>query len=300
MELRHLRYFAAVAEELNMSRAAAKLHISQPPLSRQIRDLEDELGTALFDRTSGGLRLTGAGESFLKEAKGILSRARRAAQLVRAEDRGEAGSLVIAYRIPFEGMLPTRVLRKCRKYFPSMELVIRDMTTQEQIMALLENQIDLGYIGLQHLYPELKDVLNFESVRKTELVVALPSGHPLTKKRKLRVGELSGQSLILVERPANSPGYDRLVAGAARFGLAKEDIRQVDTTQNLLRLIAAGFGVSLVPDIMKCNAPQGVVFRPLRIKFEGDWSIAWRKDNKSPLLEKFLDLLREDIKKNMK
>jgi DNA-binding transcriptional LysR family regulator len=295
MELRHLRYFVGVAEELNMRRASEKLHVSQPPLSRQIHDLEDELGAALFDRSNKRLRLTRAGEFFLKEAKEILSRSRRAAQLVQAVNRGEAGSLVIAYRVPISDMLPTRVLRRCREIFPSMELVIRELTIQEQIMALLESRIDLGYVGFKH--QELQDILQFETIRRTEILVALPSGHRLVKKRRLALEELSDQSFVFVERSASPLAYDWLLGLAENSGFRPDVVQQADTAQNLFRLIAVGCGISLVPDILKCYSLPGVIFRPLKNRIQVDWSIAWRKDNKSPMLLTFLTLLREDIRK---
>ncbi len=272
--------FHLVAEELNMRRAAEKLHVSQPPLSRQIRDLEDELEAKLFDRNGRKIRLTTAGEFFLKEAKDILARTRRAAQLVRAVNRGEAGSLVIAYRVPVEGMLPAGVIRKCREIFPSMEVVIKEMTIQEQVIALLESRIDLGYVGFRH--QELQGILNFESVRTTDILVALPCGHPLARKRKLRLEDLSGQPFIMVERSASPWPTIGCLALPENPDLSPEVVRQVDTSQNLFRLVAAGFGISLVPDILKCYALPEVVFRPLQIRIRMDWSIAWRKDNNSP------------------
>ncbi len=296
MELRHLRYFIRVAEELNMRRAAEKLHVSQPPLSRQIHDLEHELGTELFDRSGRRLKLTNAGEFFLKEAREIIAKAQRASQLVQAVHRGEAGSLIIAYRIPIEGMLPVKVMRRCRELFPSMEFVIKEMTLQSQIMALLENQIDLGYVGFQQL--ELQNILNFESIRRTEILVALPSGHPLSNKKKLDLQELADQPFIFVERSASPVAYDWLLGITKNSGFIPDVIRQADTSQNLFRLVAAGFAISLVPDILKCFSLPEIVFRPLKNKIYVDWSIAWRKDNKSPLLETFLNLMRANIRKH--
>lgn len=294
MKLRHLQYFVAVAEELNMRVAAEKLHISQPPLSRQVRELEKDLGVSLFARDKKKLRLTQPGEFFLKEAREILAKSRSAAQMVKAVDYGEAGSLAIAYRVPIEGMLPTRVLRKCREAFPSMRLTIREMPLPDQLVALLESRIDLGYVGFRNA--ELQDILNYETVLKSEILVILPSGHRLLKKRRLELAELSEEKFIFVERAASPFAYDWLVSIPKICGFTPNVVEQADTPRNMVRLVAAGLGISLVPDFLKMYALPEVAFRPLRSKVQLDWSIAWRKDNKSPVLETFLRLLREELK----
>jgi len=296
MKLRHLQYFVAVAEELNMRAAAEKMHISQPPLSRQIRELEKDLGIDLFDRDKKKLRLTPTGEYFLKEAKDILAKSQNAARMVKAVNCGAAGSLAIAYRVPIEGMIPTRVLRKCRESFPSMKLIIREMSLPDQVVALLENRIDLGYVGFRNA--ELQNILNYETVLKSDVLVILPSGHHLLKKRKLDLAELSEEPFIFVERAASPFAYDWLIGIPKICGFTPNVVQQADTPRNLFRLVAAGAGISLVPDCLACYAMQDVVFRPLKNRIELDWSIAWRKDNKSAVLETFLRLLRDDLKKS--
>lgn len=293
MELRHLRYFVAIAEDMNMRRAAEKLRISQPPLSRQINDLEAEIGAKLFDRSSRKLKLTNAGEFFLKESREILQRAQRAAALAQAINRGEAGTLVIAYSGPVSGMLPASVMRQCREIYPSMEIVIREMTLHGQVLALLEKQIDLGYVGLKS--PELEDVLLFESIRKVEMLIALPSNHPFTKKKKLDLRELADEHFIFTERSSSPMAYDWIVSILMSGGFIPNVTHQSDNPQNLLRLVAAGFGISLVPDMFRNYAMPDIVFRPLRDKVEADWYLAWRRDNHSTLLKTFLGILREKV-----
>lgn len=295
MELRHLRYFVAVAEGLNIRRAAEKLRISQPPISRQINDLESEIGAKLFDRSNRKLRLTHAGESFLKEAIDILNRVQHATRLAQAVSRGETGTLVIAYGGPVSGMLPASVMRQCRDAFPWMELVIREMSLQDQVTALLENQIDLGYVGFRTA--ELEDILCFESICRVELLITLPSNHPFVKREKLRLEELADEHFILVERTASPTAYERLINILKSAGFIPNVTHQTDKAQNLLRLVAAGFGMSLVPDFYKNYAMPDVEFRPLKDKIEIEWHVAWRRDNESPLLRTFLHILREDIGK---
>lgn len=293
MELRHLRYFVAVAEGLNIRRAAEKLRISQPPISRQINDLESEIGVKLFDRSNRKLRLTNAGEYFLREATDILNKVEHATRLVQAMNRGEAGTLVIAYGGPVAGMLPASVTRQLREIFPWMELVIREMTLQEQVKALLENQIDLGYVGLKT--DELEAVLGFECIRKVELLIALASNHPMVEQETLRLEELAGEHFIMVEKTASPTAYDRLIKILKSAGFIPNVAHQVDKAQNLLRLVAAGFGISVAPDFYKNYSIPDVVFRPLEEKIEIDWHVAWRKDNESPLLKTFLSILRKEV-----
>lgn len=294
MKLRHLQYFVALAEELNMRVAASKMHISQPPMSRQIRELEKDLGVFLFDRKRRKLQLTKAGENFLNDARDILIKCQTAAQRMKAVDLGTTGSLSIAYKVPIEGMLPASVLRKCREAFPSTTLIIKEMPLPDQITALLENRIDVGYIGFRNL--DLQDILNYETILKSEIFVILPSGHRLLKKRRLDLAELSREKFIFVERQSSPLAYDWLVSIPKIGGFTPQVVQKADTPRNLFSLIAAGVGISLVPEFLKIYALPGVAFRPLKQKVQLEWSMAWRKDNKSPVLETFLLLLRDELK----
>ncbi len=186
MELRHLRYFMVVAEELNVRRAAQHLHLSQPPLSQQIRDLEAELGTKLFDRGNRRLVLTPAGKSFSKEAREILARVERAAQLALAASRGEAGQLKIACLPPMGGLFLPSAMRDFRERFPVVDLTILDMAPWEQITALMDGRIDLGFMPLQVV--ERNSELEFEPMREVHLMVGLPPGHRLAKHSDLPCG----------------------------------------------------------------------------------------------------------------
>lgn len=294
MKLRHLEYFVAVAEELNMRIAAERLHISQPPLSRQICDLEKDLDAKLFDRTGKKLRLTEAGEFFLNEAREILFKAQRASQLVKSVNHAETGPLIIAYRVPMEGMLPTHIIRKIRESFPSVKFIIKEMTIQDQIIALLENRIDLGFVGFRNL--ELQDILNYETILRSEVMVVLSSEHKFSKRKRLNMAELSDEPFIFVERETSPFAYDWLVNIPKICGFTPNVVQQADTSRNLFRLVAAGYGISLVPDVLKCYATLDVSLRPLKNKIVIDWSIAWRKGNNSPVLELFLRLLKENRK----
>jgi DNA-binding transcriptional LysR family regulator len=292
MELRHLRYFVAVAEELNVRQAAARLHLSQPPLSRQIHDLEDEVGTKLFVRSQSGMHLTEAGRTFLKEARLILAQSKRAVQLAQAASRGEAGHLDIAYSI--EGFEPVllRVIRLFRRLFPMVELGIRELQYHQQVQELINRRIDLGYVGIR--FPELESELVFECVRKAPYLVALPPGHPLAKQRRLRLSELANEKFISIRRTA-AAYHSWFVSVCRSAGFTPEIApEEADGALSLLGLVSAGFGVALVPETFQQILPVEVEFRPLRPSIPTfDIHIAWRRDNQSIVLQAFLEMLRK-------
>jgi DNA-binding transcriptional LysR family regulator len=290
MELRHLRYFVAVAEELNVRQAATRLHLSQPPLSRQIHDLEDEVGTKLFVRSQSGMHLTDAGRIFLTEARSILSQSQRAVQLAQAASRGEAGRLDIAYSVEsFEPVL-LRVIRLFRRLFPMVEFGIRELTYYQQIQELIHRHIDIGYVPIR--FPELESELVFECVRKSPFLAALPPEHPLAKQRQLRLSALASEKFISIQRTA--PAYHSWFVNLCRSAGFMPEIapEEADGGLSLLGLVSAGFGIALVPETFQQILPVEVQFRPLRPSITFDFHMAWRRDNQTPVLRAFLEMLR--------
>jgi DNA-binding transcriptional LysR family regulator len=292
MELRHLRYFVAVAEELNVRQAATRLHLSQPPLSRQIHDLEEEVGTELFVRSQSGMHLTEAGRTFLKEARAILAQSQRAVQLTQAASRGEAGHLDIAYSVGgFEPVL-LRVMRLFRQLFPMVELGLRELQYHQQVQELISERIDLGYVTMR--FPELESELVFECVRKANFLVALPPEHPLVKQRRLRLSALANEKFVSIRQTA--PAYHSWFVSLCRSaGFMPEIAREeADGALSALGLVSAGFGVALVPETFQQILPVQVEFRPLRPSIPTfDFHIAWRRDNQSRVLHAFLEMLRK-------
>lgn len=297
MELRHLRYFVAVAGELNVRRAAQRLHVSQPPLSRQIHDLEDELGTKLFDRSKQKLALTPAGEAFLKEARQILAHTQRAAQLAKAASRGETGQLSLAILPPIGGLFLPPAIRAFRERFPAVDLTVSELSPQEQVTALMDRRVDLGFVPL----PVVNRVpdLEFEPVREVEMMAVLPPEHPLAKQRRLSLRKLTYEPFVLINRSTAALLHDWILGQCREAGFEAQVIKLADSPLSVLELVSAGFGVSLLPDLFQ-RFPSDVVFRPLPAtvpKFQ--LSLAWRRDNDSPLLKVFLEILRSLIPRSV-
>jgi DNA-binding transcriptional LysR family regulator len=293
MELRHLRYFVAVAEELNFRRACARLHVSQPPLSRQIQNLEDEVGVKLLKRSHRGVQLTEPGRLFLEEARQILSRSLRAAQLARAAQRGEAGRLIIAAPpMALDGLL-LRSVRLFHQRFPLVELEIRELGTARQIESLVDKRIDLGYCGFQS--PEAESELVFQQARHAAMCVALPPGHSLTKQRRIALSTLAGEPFISPPRRVKVY-YDWYVSLCRSAGFDPRIVQEADTGQSMLGLVSAGLGVALVPETLRQYQYAEGTFRDLtpdtpRITFH----IAWRRNDGSAALKKFLEIFREQM-----
>lgn len=296
MELRHLRYFVAVAEELNMRRAADRLNIAQPPLSRQIHDLEDELGVALFDRSGKKLAMTKAGEFFFQEAREILAKTKSAARLAHAASLDESGSLTIAVGAA-SGMLPVPILRQCKERFPEMEINVKQLNTHAQIVALLDNVVDIGFNGLGNI--EFPDILCSQPIREIEALVVLPVGHPLLKKKKISLEMCSELPFITVEKASAPWVQDKYLHIFKMLGFIPNVRHRVDRAINILHLVASGAGISIVPDFFREFTLPGVAFRPLADNLpKVTFSVTWRYDNQSPLLKTFIEILRSTINKD--
>jgi len=246
MELRHLRYFVAAAEELNITRAAARLQVSQPPLSRQIRDLEDEIGAVLFNRSNKKLKLTSAGEYFLQEAKKILSHAQRAANVAKTTSAGQAWQIRIAFLSPLGGMFLPHVMRSFRKKFPLVDVDLFEMVPRKQLEGLLDNQVDLAFVPKAEI--ESTNGLAFEPVMQVELRIALAPEHRLANLRQIPVVKLEKEPFILLKKSAAPATHDLLLRLCRSAGFEPNVNRQSDRAQSILDLVAAGVGVSIVPE----------------------------------------------------
>jgi DNA-binding transcriptional LysR family regulator len=287
VELRHLRAFVAVAEELHFGRAAARLHISQPPLSQQIRRLEDELGARLFRRTKRRVELTPAGQAFLAEARQTLAQAERA---VRAAQRAERGELGVGYLIASAyGPLPD-VIRIFRRRFPDVDLRLQSMRSVQQRHALLNREIDVGFVRPHAADPRLI----YEAIWRESAVVALPGDHPLTRRPVVDVSDLETEVFVLVEPEDAGAFYDQVFALCRSAGFTPRVAHRVPDVHAAIALVAAGLGIGPVPAAIQGFKRKGVVYRPLRSHTFGvEMGLAWRRDDDLTLVQQFRRVARE-------
>jgi DNA-binding transcriptional LysR family regulator len=293
VELRHLRYFVAVAEELHVGRAAARLHIAQPPLSRQIRDLERELGTPLFERVPRGVTLTAAGRAFLPEARLTLAQAERAQRTAQRAARGEIGRLRVGFveAATYASILPD-VLGFFRMHLPDIGLSLFEMDSLQQAEAFHDGRIDLGI--LHSPPPDAEQWLHVQHVYADPLVAALPESHALAGgKRALALRDLAEESFVLFPRPTARVVFDALIASCRTAGFSPRVVQEAAGWHTLVGLVGAGVGVAFVPRSLSRYQRQGVVFRPVRdLAVELGMSAVWKLGDRSPVRERFVTALR--------
>jgi DNA-binding transcriptional LysR family regulator len=288
MELRHLRYFVAVGEEQHYGRAAERLRIAQPALSRQIHDLEEEIGVKLFDRMPRGVKISAAGNSFLEDARRILQQVNEATMRAGRAARGQSGSLRVGFTefASWRGVVPDS-FRRFRARQPDAELQLSLSSSLEQIDALRSRRLDAGFVFfMQKPDPDLNQLL----VAIHHLVLAAPKGHPLTRIRKLRLRDLNQTAFVWFPRRRSPAFYDRLMKECFRRGLKTPQIVQEAGDQaTMLSLVSCRLGVAFVTDATRWRCPAGVVLLPVvDLNLPLTVSLVWRKDNTSPLLAKFV------------
>jgi DNA-binding transcriptional LysR family regulator len=290
VELRHIRSFIAVAEELHFGRAAARLHISQPPLSQQIRRLEDEIGSQLFRRTNRRVQLTPAGRAFLAEARQTIASAERAVGAAQRAERGEVGELVIGYVTSATyGPLPD-VIRMFRKRLPEVQLKLRNLRSVQQSQALLARRIDVGLVR-----PHAADSrIVYEALWREPVVVALPSDHPLAHRTAVDIAELATDIFLIAPAEDTAAFHDEVFALCRRAGFTPRVDDGVPDVQAALALVAAGLGINPVAAALQRFRRRGVVYRPLRpLSLRIELGLAWRRDDDSALVLQFRRVARE-------
>lgn len=294
VELRHLRSFLAVAEELHFGRAAARLHISQPPLSQQIRRLEDEIGARLFRRTNRRVQLTPAGRAFLAEARQTIASAERAVGAAQRAERGELGELVVGYVTSATyGPLPD-VIRMFRKRLPEVELKLRNLRSVHQSQALLERRIDVGLVR-----PHAGDSrLVYEALWREPVVVALPRDHPLAHRTAVDIADLATDIFLIAPAEDAVAFHDEVLALCRRAGFAPRVDAGAPDVQAALALVAAGLGIHPVAAPLQRFRQRGVVYRPLRpLSLRIELGLAWRRDDDSALVQQFSRVARETARR---
>jgi len=287
MELRHLRYFVAVAEELHFGRAARRLHLAQPPLSQQIRDLERELGAPLFARTSRKVELTPQGRIFYNEARLVLDQAARAKEKVRASQRGEFGSLSIGFGTSAIYSVMTPTIREFHSRFPEVEIRCHEMNSLDQVEALHKGEINAGFLRT----PIPDDGITVHVLLRESLVLVLPEHHAAARKSRINLRDFATEPFILFPRKQGPIPYDQIIATCQQAGFSPILTQEGNEMQSLLGLVAAGLGVSLVPNSLRNLRRPGVVYRTLTIPTpQIEISLAIRKVGIIPVERSFVDV----------
>ncbi|ONI68976.1 hypothetical protein BWI15_34350 [Kribbella sp. ALI-6-A] len=291
MELRQLRSFVVVAEELNVGRAATRLHLTQPSLSRQIAALERDLGVELFARIKKRFVLTAAGESLLADARELLRRADDAVRDAQRTQRGELGTLRLRFvqSATFE-TLP-KLLGAFRDSHPHVVLDLEAMTTLRQLEALKDGRIDVGLLRLPGSEQQSKG-LESRVVSRDPLVAVLPAKHRLARRRRVSLAELAGDDFVFYNRPSGPAVYDRITGYCRDAGFTPSITQYGADVQTIVSLVAAGLGVSLLIAPTPRTDPEAVVYRELSDDLPPwELSVAWSPDNRSPVLLRFLQLV---------
>lgn len=288
MELRHLRYFVGVGEEQHFGRAAEQLHIAQPALSRQIRDLEREIGFALFDRLPRGVRLNAAGRSFLTDARHILQDIQEAR--VRAERiaSGKSGTLRIgiATALSWHGLVVDS-FREFRRKHSDVELELHHLRSIQEIEAVISGRLDAGFAA--SLIPLGKDLAHWQFALD-KIVLAVHKGHPLTKRKRVWLRDLRDIPFVRFARWTNPVVHDQLIQACSRGGLsAPHVVQEVADRDTVLGLVQCRIGVSWLNEAVRWHCPRGVVLVPVAdMNVRLPLNLIWRKDNTSRLLVSFV------------
>lgn len=295
MELRHLRYFIAVAEELHFTRAAERLHIGQPPLSHAIQMLEADVGALLFQRSKRWVRLTEAGKLFLQDARRILALSEQAAETARRAQRGEAGELRIGFTFstPFTPLFAA-VINRYRQQFPAVTLTLHEMSSQRQLQAIGQRQLDLGFVRPPDGAAELSatsDTLAFTRLRQDPLVVVLPATHPLAGQPGIALKELADAAFVMYPPGAGTGIYLQILRLCRSAGFVPRVAQEAGEASTIIGLVAAGCGISILPGSFDRIQMSGVCYRPISDPAATtSLLLTQRRDEAAPLVDAFVAL----------
>lgn len=297
IELRQLRYFVAVAEENHFGRAAARLHMTQPPLSQTIQSLEATLGTSLFLRTKRSVALTPAGAALLPEARRMLEQASALPELVQRAASGESGRLSLSFVSTADYSVLPPLLRDFRERYPQVQIDLREATTDVQLEDLQHRRIDAGL-----LIPPLQDKnatgLDYMTVLSEPLILAAPKNlKSLRGKSAVALQAVADLPLIIFPRRIAPALHDAILGCFRNAGLTPRIGQEAIQMQTIVGLVSAGMGIALVPQSVSNLKRPGVDYKPLADKSAAvETGLAWRRDNTSPVLRAFLELLRKKNK----
>ncbi|MGE4526723.1 MAG: LysR family transcriptional regulator [Rhodospirillaceae bacterium] len=294
MELRHIRYFLAVAEEHNFTRAALRVGIGQPPLSQQIRDLEREIGAPLFYRRAHGAELTEAGHAFLEEVKSILPQTEQAKTAARRAARGEIGRL----RVSFTGSASfhprvSRLIRQFRRGYPSVELTLIEANTEQQIDLLGKGGMDAGFVRTAQ---DSLDGLRLLRFSDEPMVMVVPSAHPLAVRQSIPLSALHAEPFILCPREVGLDLYDEVIRHCRASGFVPHVVQEAPQMASVVNLVATELGVSIVPSSMAQVHVEGVTYVPFcGAAPVAHLALATRRGERSVAVRNFLSLAQADV-----
>jgi DNA-binding transcriptional LysR family regulator len=287
MELRHLRYFTAVAEAENVSRAALKLHVSQPGLSRQIRDLEDEIGFQLFERSAKALRLTAAGKTFLVEARAVLQHAGDAVEKARAAADGAQGGIHVGYAPSLTVQILPPLLRAFQEEFPQVRVALHDLSSEEMLVQLGEKKLQ---VALTVRPPEkMLRGLSFVELARYAMVVAVAPTHPLAKLKAITLQQAAREPLIGLDRKNYPEAHVETKRLFAAVGLKPNFAEEHEGGTGIIAAVEAGRGIALVPSSLACIVGARVKLLPLKPALPSILvGAVWQKENETDLVKKFI------------
>lgn len=293
MELRHLRYFIAVAEELNFTRAAEKLRLAQPSLTRQIHNLEEELSVRLLDRSKNRVSLTDEGRSFLVDAKRLVAQSLESIAAVQRFSRGESAQLNLGYLFKFNYDLLPATLATFRQVAPEIAVNLFDMPPAEQLRALGARKIDLGFVGLRPP-PANKhvDTLVWECIAHHQIVVVLPSRHALARTSQGKIEDLKSLFFVSLSEETHPGSRAWLCQLCQDAGFTPRILQDVNLESGIMTFVAEGLGVTLARAQIKHLPHPGVVFRPLAETVKADYWIAWHCENRSKALQQYIEVVK--------
>lgn len=295
MELHDLRYFVAVAEDLHFGRAAERLHMTQPVLSRQIQALEAELDVRLFQRTKRSVKLTIAGQTLFEEAKQILCHTEQAIQTTRRVARGEVGQLRLSFTASALRSFLPEMVRVFRDRYPGVQLIMNEHCTNDQVAALQNHQTDVGFLYL----PVNEKWLTLKPIAEEIWLVALPKKHPLANQKQLTLSALAREAFILHPRQEGPAFYSQIVRLCEHAGFYPNVVQEVETSQTRVGLVAAGMGITFVPEHLQTVGDTEVIYRRLSGSAPKlELAIAYRRDNFSPVVQQFLHIVEERIQES--
>jgi DNA-binding transcriptional LysR family regulator len=291
MELRHVRTFLALSEELHFGRAALKLRVAQSAVSQTLRALEQELGVTLFERSKRQVSLTPAGSQYVEHARAALARLDEGAAAARHAASGEIGQLRLSFTLMSALTILPRVVTRFQRAHPRVRVLVTPGGSSEQLDAIRQGHCDVGFMAFKRDVKPLETLV----VARAALVAVLPSRHRLAKRPRVELAELAGESFIFLKPQSEPQIYEYFRAHCARAGFEPRFVMEVEHLEALLAFVAAGFGISCVPSLVERVPFRGVTSVPLALEARGGISAVWQPRHLSPTATQFLDLLRAEL-----